>query len=177
VLRHHLFRFPMDPAYDFSQYGHELAYWAEVGLQNAALAERLGHFDPYRGPDLDALRWQLVDIVEDHLMGSPHVPWVRPGRELHLMRSILVAYPTGKQASSLVELCDLLRDVSRGCLYFHFFEARSRLADRKDDFSTWIAGSLGRDDVAQAIRGIDFPALRVDGVRASIIRILSEAPS
>jgi hypothetical protein len=175
VLRHHLFRFPLDPAYDFSAFGHDFAYWADVGLQDAVLAERLGNFDPYENPDPEALRAALVDIVEDHLMSSAHVPWARPGRELHLMRSILVAYPTGRTAEDLAGLREAVLEASRGTLYFHFFEARVRLAGRSDDFSTWIEQGLGRLDVAAALRRIDFPALRVEDVREAVAAVLAEA--
>ncbi|MDI7267827.1 MAG: DUF5752 family protein [Myxococcota bacterium] len=174
ILRHHLFRFPLDPAYDFSAYGHELAWWAENGLQDAVLAERLGNFDPYDDPEPEALRAALLDIVEDHLMSIAHVPWARPGRELHLMRSIVVAYPVGREAGSLAELRDAILVASRGSLYYHFFEARTRLAGRVDDFSAWIASSLGRPDVVAAIRRIDSPALRIDGIRDEVARILAE---
>ena len=177
ILRHHLFRFPLDPTYDFSQYGHEFASWAEVGLQDAALAERLGNFDPYRNPEPCSLRAGLIDIIEDHLAESHHVPWARPGCELHLTRSILVAYPTGREACSLAELAELIRGSSRGSFYFHFFEARSRLAERADDFSTWIASALGQAEIAERIRRIDFPALRVDGVRGAVLRALPEVAS
>lgn len=175
VLRHHLFRFPLDPAYDFSAFGHELAYWAEVGLQDAVLAERLGNFDPYDNPEPEALRAALVEIVEDHLMESHHVPWARPGGELHFQRSILVAYPTGLQAADLPGLRDAVAQASRGAIYYHFFEARTRLDVRSDDFSAWIEGSLGRADVAAAIRRVDFPALRIEDVRDAVTRVLTEA--
>jgi hypothetical protein len=174
VLRHHLFRFPLDPAYDFSAFGHEFAAWAETGLQDAVLAEKLGHFDPYVDPDPEALRNALLEIVEEHLIGLAHVPWARPGRELHLMRSILVAFPTGRVASTLGELRAAVGEASRGSLYFHFFEARTRLEPRSDDFSRWVDAALGRSDVAEALRQIDFPALRIDDVRGQVGRILAE---
>lgn len=177
VLRHHLFRFPLDPAYDVSAFGHEFAYWAESGLQDAVLAERLGNFDPYDDPEPEALRLALLDIVEDHLMSVGHVPWARPGRELHLMSSLLVAYPTGRRAASLAELREAVLGASRGSIYFHFFEARTRLEVHTDDFSAWVEGSLGRSDVAAAIRLIDFPALRIDDVRESVAGVLAEAAS
>jgi hypothetical protein len=177
VLRHHLFRFPLDPAYDFSAFGHEFAYWAESGLQDPALAERLGNFDPYANPEPEALRAELIDIIEDHLMSSNHVPWARTGHELHLQHSLLVAYPTGRQATNLAELRDAVLGASRGSLYFHFFEARTRVAGRRDDFGRWIAESLGRQDVADALQRIDFPVLRIDDVREHVARVLAEAAS
>lgn len=175
VLRHHLFRFPLDPAYDFSPYGHELAHWAEAGLQDSALAERLGNFDPYDNPEPEALRAALIEIVEDHLMASRHVPWARPGRELHFQRSTLVAYPTGVRVTDLAGLRDAVFRASRGSIYYHFLEARTRLDVRSDDFSAWIEGSLGLTDLAAAIRRIDFPALRIEDVRDSVAGLLAEA--
>jgi hypothetical protein len=175
VLRHHLFRFPLSPSYDFSEYGHELAWWAAAGLQDAVLAERLGNFDPYADPEPAVLRRALVDIVEDHLMSSGHVPWARPGHELHLARSILVTYPTGRTAIDLGELREALLAASRGSLYFHFFEARTRVAGRTDDYSAWLRGSLGRPDLADAVGRIDFPSLRVEELREALVTILEEA--
>ncbi|MBI5502021.1 MAG: hypothetical protein HY907_17395 [Deltaproteobacteria bacterium] len=175
VLRHHLFRFPLHPAYDFSAFGHELAAWAETGLQDAVLAEKLGHFDPYADPATDAVRAALLDIVEEHLIGLSHVPWARPGHELHLMRSILVAYPTGEAARTLRELAAAVRRSSRGSLYFHFFEARLRLCPQDDDFSRWLEVQQGRADAAAVLRRIDFPALRVDEIREQVAATLEEA--
>lgn len=175
VLRHHLFRFPLDPAYDFSAFGHEFAYWAETGLQDAVLAERLGNFDPYDNPEFEALRAALLEIVEDHLTASHHVPWVRPGRELHFQRSTLVAYPTGVEVTDLLGLRDAVTRASRGTIYYHFFEARTRLDVRSDDFSAWLEGSLGMSELAAAIRRVDFPALRIEDVRDTVARLLTEA--
>ena len=175
VLRHHLFRFPLDLAYDVSAFGHEFAYWAESGLQDSVLAERLGNFDPYLDPQPEALRAALVEIVEDHLMAAHHVPWVRPGRELHFQRSLLVAYPTGVTATDLAGLQDAVCRAAPGAIYYHFFEARTRLDGRSDDFSAWVDGSLGLPEVAAAMRRIDFPAMRIEDVRDTLARLLGEA--
>jgi hypothetical protein len=64
--------------------------------------------------------------------------------------------------------------VDRSSIYFHCFEARLRLGREKDDFSEWLATSMGREDIAEQIRGLDAYMYDLDTLREIIKDIVSE---
>ncbi|MFQ5585419.1 MAG: DUF5752 family protein, partial [Thermodesulfobacteriota bacterium] len=64
--------------------------------------------------------------------------------------------------------------VDRSSIYFHFFEARLRLGREKDDFSEWLATSLGKEDIAERIKSLDAYMFDLDELREIIKDIVSE---
>ena len=69
-------------------------------------------------------------------MGARAGPWCRPGLELHLVESRLVAFDTGERFSTLAGLVEALPRMSRRSLFFHVHEAFRR--KNVDDFSSWL---------------------------------------
>jgi len=65
-----------------------------------------------------------------------------------------------------------LRLVSLDSIYFHMFEARLRLERPSNDFSNWIAISLGEEELAVNVARIDPYTHTGEGIRATILKIL-----
>jgi hypothetical protein len=173
VLEHHLMRCALDDHFELYEFPNDLARWCWEGLGDRVLAEQLGLLDPYRLPNLDALRAELVELAENRLWGLDRVPWCRPGLELHLISSRLVAFDTAERLATPAALAEAVPHCSKRSLFYHFHEARQRTGGQTDDFSAWLE-SYGADAaLVQRIRAIDFYFLNLGQLRHEVVEIFT----
>jgi hypothetical protein len=175
VLEHHMIRCVLDDHFELYEFPNDLARWCWDALGDRVLAEQLALVDPYQHPSMQELREVLINVFEERLWGLDRVPWCRPGLELHLLGSRLIAYDTGERLPTLAALGEALPRMSRRSLFFHVHEARRRPApgegthEPSDDFSHWLA-DRGSDPVLVAkLRSIDFYFLNLNQLRREII--------
>lgn len=137
-IEYHFYSSQLRPTFDDPEYHNDFAIWARHGLHDRPLAERLGVIDPLDFSNLEDLRSALLDVVEESLAESDHVPWSAARHEFIFLRSQVVVFDTGFRAKDLKELADLIPRLSTGSIYYHFVEARRRVEEGLDDFSTWL---------------------------------------
>jgi hypothetical protein len=114
------------------------------------------------------LRAELVNIIEERVWEVDRVPWCRPGLELHLTGSRLVAYDTGERLSTPAALAEALPRLSLRSIFYHVHNARTRAA-RSDDFSAWLAQCGAAPALVAGLRSIDFYFLNLNQLRDQII--------
>lgn len=181
VLEHHMMRCVLEDHFELHEFPNDLAWWSWVVLGDNGLGEQLALVDPYRQPSVAALRSVLANVIEERLWGLDHVPWCRPGLELHLVESRLIAYDTGERISTPAALGEAIQRMSPRSLFYHVHDARRRTAGQADDFSLWLE-SYGADPaLVAALQQIDFFFLKLSQLRQSLIdafgKYLAEAPS
>ena len=108
VLEHHMMRCVLEDHFELYEFPNDLARWCWSVLGDNVLGEQLGLVDPYHLPSGSDLRSTLVNVIESRLWGLDRVPWCRPGQELHLIESRLVAYDTGEQAGTPAALLEAI---------------------------------------------------------------------
>ncbi len=171
VLDHHMRRCVLADHFELNEFPNDFARWSWDALGDRVLAEQLSLVDPYQHPDSAELRKALTEIIEARLWGNDRVPWCRPGLELHLTGSKLVAYDTGERYSTLPALAEVFHQISARSLFYHVHEAHVRRADRSDDFSAWLE-TLGADPALVAqLRGVDFYFLNLSQLRHEFLEI------
>ncbi len=176
VVQHHLHRSFLRHRFEVWDHPNDFARWAATALEDHALAEKLSALDPFALGDLEQAREQITDLLEDHLDELPIIPWVRPGLEFHFCSGHVLALPSGRRVATLAELREALGQVPLESIYFHFHEARLRGDDPdRDDFSRWISGQLGRDDVVRRLSRLDFYFFSLEDLRQRITRILEDS--
>jgi hypothetical protein len=168
VIEHHMMRCALEDHFELYEFPNDLARWSWDALGDHLLGEQLGLIDPYRHASTTAVRATLVDVIEERLWGMERVPWCRPGLELHLLESRIVAYDTGQRFETPVALAEALERMSLRSLYFHVHEARRRTAGYTDDFSEWLANYGAEPALVDDLRKIDFYALNLGQLRAAI---------
>lgn len=139
-LRHHFLEALLRPSFDDPEFRNDFAVWAREALRDDVLAERLGIVDPISLPDTEAVRAELIDIVEDRLDELSHPPSAPPGHDFQFLRSQVVVFDSGHSAEEPADLARLAPQLSPGSVYFHFVDARVRPPRGEDDFSAWLAG-------------------------------------
>lgn len=181
VLEHHMMRCALENHFELYEFPNDLARWCWTVLGDNVLGEQLGLVDPYRQPSPSALRAALINVIEDRLWGLDHAPWCRPGQELHLIESHLIAYDTNERVFSPAALAEAIERMSLRSLFFHVHDARRRTGGESDDFSIWLERWGAEPSLVAQLRSIDFYFLNLTQLRQALIdafqHYIAEAPA
>ena len=146
----------LQPRFEEREFNNDFASWARHFLHDHRLAERLAMVDPMDYKDPEELRRDLLDLIEEHLDSESSVSWMRAGRPFEFIRSQIVVFDTHKRLQQPNELAQLIPRLSPSSIFYHFIDARRRIADSSDDFRLWLAGFNGQyDALCQDLGGVD----------------------
>jgi len=158
------------PTFDDPRYNNDFARWVHSGLHNPALAERLSVIDPCEFGDLESLRRETVEVIEEALDSMEVLPWTPRERQFHFIRSQIVVFSTHQVVREPIELADAIEAASVSSIFYHFVDARRRTPDGIDDFRAWLADL---DDGYPALRarlaGIDPFFQTLSELRAELV--------
>jgi uncharacterized protein DUF5752 len=130
--------------------------------------------DPADFSTLQALREELVSVVDEHLRRLGVVPMVVSGEPFEFIQSRIVEIPTGIVVRTLKEFRDALLEVDLSALYFHLVESRLRLGRGRNDFAAWLEGALGLSDLARRVQTVNPYADSLEQARTRLIALLDE---
>jgi len=118
----------------------------------------------------DFAQWVLADANRDALAEQLAALDIRDYTSIAALRSDLCRI--GLTASNLDEFHLSVTRLSHSAFYFHFISSRLRLHLRTNDFSYWLANSLGLRTLADNINRIDVYTNTLDSARAKLLRLL-----
>lgn len=155
-IYHHFWGGLLHPRFDNPEYQNDFADWAWHGLRDARLAEKLALVDPSVYANLDDLRRELVEIIEERLDESEFIPWARTNQQFYFVRSQIVVFDTTLRMEEPEMLGKSVTRLSVGSVFYHFIDARRRTKSRRDDFSEWLLGFGDQyAGLVQRLTGID----------------------
>jgi len=169
VVEHHMMRCVLEDHFELHEFPNDLARWCWTALGDNVLGEQLGVVDPYRHASTAALRSTLINLIEERLWNLEHVPWCRPGLELHLIESRLIGYDTGERIHTPAALFEAIERMSPRSLFFHVHDARRRTTGRSDDFSAWLEQRGAEAALVAKLLGIDFYFLKLSQLRQVLV--------
>ena len=144
------------PRFDDPEYHNDFAAWARHALHEKILAERLAVIDPSEIPDLEDIRHELIDIIDERLDENEHIPWCKPDEQFHFITSQIVVFNTNKIIRKATELVTIIPSLTSSSIFYHFIDARRRTFGNIDDFSSWLYGFDGRyKDLCKLLATID----------------------
>ncbi|MCM8812391.1 MAG: DUF5752 family protein [Candidatus Omnitrophica bacterium] len=175
-MYHHTHRFLQQHLFVSPEPPNDFAYWVREALGEDELAEQLASVNIIDYPTIRAVRERFIFLLEDYLGRNPAAREraCRGGEEFQVIKSVSFIVPTGIFARTLAEFTAALAAVSLPVIYFHMFEARLRLEKGNNDFSNWLADSLGQTEAAEKIARIDPYTFTLDGLRAAILQIIQK---
>jgi hypothetical protein len=135
------------PSFVEPEYNNDFASWAYHGLHDRILAERLSVIDPTDFENLETLRQELIEVIEERLDEVEIVPWSRSDQQFHFIRSQIVVIDTHHTIQEPVELVSLIPNLPVSSIFYHFIDARRRTEGSTDDFRAWLAGF--KDDYSE----------------------------
>ena len=170
VLQHHMTRCHLGDWFMLEEFPNDFARWCWRDLEDRAAGERLALVDPYRHLSHDALRKEIIEVLEDRLWAiGQAAPSCPAGMEFHLVGSQLVAYETGVRLETMAALAENLPQMSLRSLYYHVHDARRRRGGENNDFSAWLESTAADERLVQNIREIDFYFMNLQQLRAALM--------
>lgn len=155
-------------------YPNDFATWVAEELGDSVLGERLGILNPFAFESVEALRNEIINILDDHLQGLQVVPRVVHGEPFEFMSSRIIEIPTGLEVDNLRDFVSALREVEISVIYYHVFEAELRLGKPESDFAIWLETSLGQKELAAKLDAIDPYFLGLETLRSRIVEICQQ---
>jgi hypothetical protein len=128
------------PSFVEPEYNNDFAAWVYRGLHDTILTERLAVVNPTDFDNLEELRQELIEVIEERLDEIEVVPWSRPDQQFHFIRSQIVVIDTHHKIVEPRELVTILPHLSISSIFYHFIDARRRTEDGVDDFRSWLVG-------------------------------------
>lgn len=154
------------------RFSNDFAQWITAATNRSELAEQLAGLDIRDYLSIAELRADLRHIVADYCDAHP-AQSVQPAFEpFYFCESVEVTLPLGREARTLAEFRDGIAGSGHASLHFHFIASRLRLMLRTNDFSQWLAGSLGLEDLARRVNQIDIYTNTLDGVQDRLLALL-----
>jgi hypothetical protein len=171
----HTFRTLQEHHFIREGFSNDFAHWAFTACNEPGLAERLAGIDVREFTSVQAVREQIVQIVEEYIQNDPRSGG-RPAREpFYFCAADIVVLPTTFVAHSLPEFVDGLARVTVHSIHHHFIEARLRLQLRSNDFSLWLEEEAGLKEAARRLNRIDIYTATLEDVRRQSLRIVGHA--
>jgi hypothetical protein len=155
-IYHHFWGTLLRPQFSDREYNNDFATWCHHGLHDATAAERLAVIDPAEYSDMEDLRQELIEVLDERLDETELMLFARADQQFHFSRSVIVVFDTHRRLSHPGELVDALPKMSVGSVFYHFVDARSREPIGRDDFQAWLMG-MGAEyqDLRDSVAAID----------------------
>jgi len=155
-IDYHFWGALLRPRFDDPEYNNDFAVWCHYALHDDPLAERLAVIDPTDFEDLEALRQELIEVIEERLEEIERIPWSDRDRQFHFLRSQIVVFDTGMLIGRPEGLVEVIPRLPVGSIFYHFIDARRREPIRIDDFRAWLDGFGGMyADLRDLLAAID----------------------
>lgn len=158
-------------------YPNDFANWAASQVRDQVLGERLAVVDPFAFDSLEALREELVSIIDHHIAPLHPVPRVVFGEPFFFIQSRVIDVPTGLEARTLEEFRRCVAEVDASAIYLHALESRVWRGQPHGDFAGWIGETLGFQSLAKEIARINPYLGGLEEVRVRMLRLLDAALS
>ena len=139
-IYHHFWGGLLQPRFEEREYNNDFAAWIRHGIHDAVLAERLAALAPTSFPDLEALRREIIELIDTRLDEMEHLIWARATGQFEFICSQIVVFDTGRQLGKPAELASAMSNLTTSSIFYHFIDARRRTSDSRDDFSDWLTG-------------------------------------
>lgn len=174
-LYYHFWGRLLRPVFERREYNNDFANWCAYSLRDRRLAERLALIDPADFPDMERLREEVVDIIEDRLAEAPEAPWAVSDETFHFIQGQLVVFDTHRRIEAPEELAELCPRLSLSSVYYHFVDARNRSPDGTDDFQRWLR-QVAPDDtrICDRLQRVDLSFITLPRLRDGLSRLFQE---
>jgi trehalose synthase len=137
-IYHHFWGTLLRPQFAEREYNNDFASWCHNSLHDDRMAERLAVIDPADYSDLEALRQELIEVIEERLDETQQLLFAQGDQQFNFSRSVTVVFDTQRRLEYPEELVDVVPTLSVGSIFYHFVDARRREPASIDDFRAWL---------------------------------------
>ncbi len=153
-------------------FSNDFAQWVLASLNRPVLAELLGGVDIRDYLSLAELRADLRRLVSAYAQEHAREAEMTGFEPFFFCETVEVTVPLGSEARTLAQFRRELLHLSHSSFYHHFISSRLRLQLKTNDFSYWLATSLGLEDLARRTNRIDIYANTLDSARDEMVELI-----
>lgn len=155
-IYHHFWGGLLQPRFEEREYNNDFAAWIRHAIHDPVLAERLAALDPTAFPDLEALRREIIELIEARIDEVEYLQWARATQQFEFISSQIVIFDTRRELSDPSELAAHIGQLSTSSIFYHFVDARRRTPDGHDDFTEWLRSYGERyAELMECLAGVD----------------------
>ena len=144
AIYHHFWGGRMSASFDEPEYQNDFAGWVRHAIHDDELAERLGILDPTNFPDLEELRTEILNLIDERVSNTHHMSWAQADMPFSFNRSQIVILDTHLRIQRPEEFRRYVPEFAAGTVFYHFIDSRRRPPHGEDDFRAWL-GEWGPD--------------------------------
>ena len=137
-IHYHFWGGLLRPRFDDPEYNNDFASWVRHCIHDMKLAEHLGIIDPAGFTNLEALRQELIEVIEERLDETEFLTWARRDLQFNFIRSQIIVFDTHLRIEKPKDLVAVSKKMSLGSVFYHFVDARRRPPHGVDDFRSWL---------------------------------------
>jgi hypothetical protein len=152
---------------------NDFAGWAHHHLHDLFLTEKLAAIDPQEFTNIEDLRQELLNIIEDRLEETDVIVWRKKEEQFHFIRSKIIVFDTPLKIENPAELPHIIEKMTTSSIFYHFIDARRRTEAATDDFSAWLK-NFGADflPLIESLRSIDLYFLSPLELRQKLVKTI-----
>lgn len=128
----------LEPRFEEHEFNNDFAAWVRHNLHDAELAERLAVIDPTEFNNLDDIRQEIIEVIDQRLDESERLQWLPAQQAFEFIQSQIVVFDTHISVDTPEKLDQLMPRFSTSSIFYHFIDARRRSPNNLDDFSNWL---------------------------------------
>jgi hypothetical protein len=173
-IYHHFWGGLLRRRFDEPEYNNDFAEWIHYALRDNILAERLSIIDPAAHGDLESLRQELLEVIEQRLDETEKIDWAELDMQFHFVGSQIIVFDTGETIGAPEQLAEAVSKMSEGSLFYHFIDARRRSPEMIDDFRSWLRSCGDRhDDLCSKLASVDSYFVSLVELRTQLTNLFS----
>lgn len=143
-------------SFEYTEYHNDFSSWVHDFLHDDILAERLELLNPQDFENIEELRNELIEIIDDRLEEREIIPWVKAENKFHFVKYKIIVFQTRHQVNIPNELVRIIPLLTRSSLFYHMIDASLRTPSHTNDISEWLNQYQGQyQDLVNAIKRVD----------------------
>lgn len=171
-IYHHFWGGLLQARFEEREYNNDFAVWLHDDLHDDVLAERMAMLDPVDHPDINTLRQEMIELIDQRFEEAEHLNWLRASRSFEFVRSKIVVFDTKRRIEHPRELADAIGGFTLSSVFYHFIDARRRIDDHSDDFRAWFtAFSEDYGELANALAAVDPYFVSLEELREQLVEV------
>lgn len=127
------------PRFEEREYNNDFASWIRHSLHDAKLAEQLAILDPTAYQNLEALRLEILEYIDDRLDENDYFQWSLASQQFEFIQAQIVVFDSAISFGHPAEMAAAIDTMSVSSIFYHFIDARRRTEHKIDDFRQWLS--------------------------------------
>jgi len=153
-------------------YPNDFAHWVIDALHEPVLAERLANLDLREFHDIEALRKEIIRIIEDYMVVHDVSRRADVGQEFYFIRCISVTFPTKYVVTNMNEVLETIKEIDLDSIFYYFIASRLLGGEHYKELSRWILDNNSHELVEKLDNLYPYGFANIDAMRYEIVRIV-----